>query len=119
MAFIFYFFWRLRSVFAKCTHAGCSGTVSVLLLLWRELSPYINENRARFPGFGLVACRTVARNRVEDCYELDETRGTGFAGSVRQAAFQFLVRPPRVNDKLMVGEWVMIRIDYRRVTRQP
>ncbi|WP_342248711.1 hypothetical protein [Sphingomonas sp. OTU376] len=84
-----------------------------------ELSPYINENRARFPGFGLVACRTVARNRVEDCYELDETRGTGFAGSVRQAAFQFLVRPPRVNDKLMVGEWVMIRIDYRRVTRQP
>lgn len=84
-----------------------------------ELSPYINENRARFPGYGLVACRTVARNRVEDCYELDETRGTGFAGSVRQAAFQFLVRPPRVNDKLMVGEWVMIRIDYRRVTRQP
>lgn len=84
-----------------------------------ELSPYINENRARFPGYGLVACRTVARNRVEDCYELEETRGTGFAGSVRQAAFQFLVRPPRVNDKLMVGEWVMIRIDYRRVTRQP
>ncbi len=84
-----------------------------------ELSPYINENRARFPGYGLVACRTVARNRVEDCYELEETRGTGFAGSVRQAAFQFLVRPPRVNDKLMVGEWVMIRIDYRRVSRQP
>lgn len=84
-----------------------------------ELSPYINENRARFPGYGLVACRTVARNRVEDCYELEETRGTGFAGSVRQAAFQFLVRAPRVNDKLMVGEWVMIRIDYRRVSRQP
>ena len=82
-----------------------------------ELSPYINENRARFPGFGLVACRTVARNRVEDCYELDETRGTGFAGSVRQAAFQFLVRPPRVGKKVMVGEWVAIRIDYRRVIR--
>lgn len=82
-----------------------------------ELSPYINENRARFPGFGLIACRTVARNRVEDCYELDETRGTGFAGSVRQAAFQFLVRPPRVGKKLMVGEWVAIRIDYRRTTR--
>lgn len=84
-----------------------------------ELSPYINENRARFPGYGLIACRTVARNRVEDCYELEETRGTGFAGSVRQAAFQFLVRPPRVDNKLMVGEWVMIRIDYRRERREP
>ncbi|WP_137861906.1 MULTISPECIES: hypothetical protein [unclassified Sphingomonas] len=84
-----------------------------------ELNPYINGNRARFPGYGLVACRTVARNRVEDCYELEETRGTGFAGSVRQAAFQFLVRPPRVGKKLMVGEWVMIRIDYRRTVREP
>lgn len=83
-----------------------------------ELNPYINENRARYPGFGLVACRTVARNRVEDCYELEETRGTGFAGSVRQAAFQFLVRPPRVNNKLMVGEWVTIRIDYHRTVRE-
>lgn len=83
-----------------------------------ELQPYINENRARYPGFGLVACRTVARYKVEDCYELDETRGTGFAGSVRQAAFQFLVRPPRVGKKLMVGEWVAIRIDYTQ-TRRP
>jgi protein TonB len=84
-----------------------------------ELQPYVNENRARYPGFGLVACRTVARYKVEDCYELDETRGTGFAGSVRQAAFQFLVRPPRVGKKLMVGEWVAIRIDYRRINRTP
>jgi len=84
-----------------------------------ELNPYVNENRARFPGYGLVACRTVARNRVDDCYELEETRGTGFAGSVRQAAFQFLVRAPRVGKKLMVGEWVMIRIDYRRTVREP
>jgi hypothetical protein len=75
-----------------------------------ELQPYINENRARYPGFGLVACRTVARYKVEDCYELD--------GAVRQAAFQFLVRPPRVGNKLMVGEWVAIRIDYSQ-TRRP
>ena len=60
----------------------------------------------------------MARNRVEDCYELEETRGTGFAGSVRQAAFQFLVRPPRVNNKLMIGEWVTIRIDYHRTVRE-
>jgi hypothetical protein len=79
-----------------------------------QLQPYISPSRARFPGYGLVACRTAPRNRVEDCYELEETRGTGFAGSVRQAAFQFLVRAPRVGTKLMVGEWVMIRIDYTR-----
>lgn len=83
-----------------------------------ELQPYINENRARYPGFGLVACRTAARYKVEDCYELDETRGTGFAGSVRQAAFQFLVRPPRVGNKLTIGAWVVIRIDYTQ-TRRP
>ncbi|MFS2108286.1 hypothetical protein ACCC88_01250 [Sphingomonas sp. Sphisp140] len=82
-----------------------------------ELNPYINPNRARFPGYGLVACRTVARYKVEDCYELEETRGTGFAGSVRQAAFQFLVRPPRVGKKPMVGAWVVIRIDYRQTNR--
>jgi hypothetical protein len=84
-----------------------------------ELQPYINENRARYPGFGLVACRTVARYKVEDCYELDETRGTGFAGSVRQSAFQFLVRPPRVGNKLMVGAWVAIRIDYSQTSHLP
>ncbi|MEP9358824.1 hypothetical protein [Sphingomonas sp. KR3-1] len=84
-----------------------------------ELQPYINENRARYPGYGLVACRTAPRNRVEDCYELGETVGTGFAGSVRQAAFQFLVRAPRVDNKLMVGAWVSIRIDYSQTRRAP
>lgn len=78
-----------------------------------ELAGYLPKRMPEGGGAGLVACRTAPRNRVEDCIELGSTPpGSRLASAVRQAAWQFLVRPPRVGGKPMIGEWVQIRIDY-------
>lgn len=76
-----------------------------------ELRYYLKNARPG-PGFGMIACRTVARFHVEDCIDLDETPGSGLARATREAAWQFLVLPPRIGGRMMVGSWVRIRIDY-------
>ena len=81
-----------------------------------ELNGYLPPNAP--DGWGLIACRTVAGNRVEDCVELGQSpRGSQLASAVRQAAWQFRVLPPRRNGRSLIGSWVRIRIDYTSVRR--
>lgn len=75
-----------------------------------ELAGYLPKNGKE--GFGLVACKTIPNNRVQDCVELDQTPGSRLASAVRQAAWQFHVRPPRKGGRPLIGSWVRIRIDY-------
>jgi periplasmic protein TonB len=77
----------------------------------QELAGYLSA--ARGPGWGLIACRTAPNWRVEDCEILGESpAGSQIARSAQAAAWQFLVRPPRVGGEYQVGAWVRIRITY-------
>ncbi|NUQ18476.1 MAG: hypothetical protein HOP95_08510 [Sphingomonas sp.] len=79
-----------------------------------ELAGYLPRNAP--DGYGLIACRTIPGDRVDDCIELDqEPHGSHLASAVRQAAWQFRVRPPRKNGVPLIGSWVRIEIDYERV----
>lgn len=77
-----------------------------------ELNYYLKNVRAG-SGYGQIACQTVARYHVDHCEEMGETPpGSGFARAVREAAWQFLVLPPRIGGRMQVGAWVQIRITY-------
>ena len=79
-----------------------------------ELGGYLPHNAP--DGWGLIACKTIPNNRVEDCIELgQDPPGSHLASAVRQAAWQFRVRPPRKNGRELVGSWVQIRIDYEHM----
>lgn len=77
-----------------------------------ELSAYLPPSRPR-SGWGIVACQTIEHYHVDNCQQIGESPpGSGFARAVRQAAWQFLVRPPRIDGKPQIGSWVRIRIEY-------
>ena len=76
-----------------------------------ELGGYLPPNAP--DGWGLIACKTLPQNRVDDCIELENhPRGSHLASAVRQAAWQFRVKPPRKNGRDLIGEWVKIQIFY-------
>ena len=77
-----------------------------------QLSFYLPRDR-RVTGWGIIACRTAPRYRVEDCVPMEESPfGSRISQSILQAAWQFRVLPPRLGGKAMVGSWVRIKITF-------
>ncbi|WEK43086.1 MAG: hypothetical protein P0Y64_17395 [Candidatus Sphingomonas colombiensis] len=74
-----------------------------------EMATYLPARQAA--GWGMVICRIAERYHVEDCREIGETPGSGISRALRQASWQFLVRPPRVGNRPMIGAWVRIKFD--------
>ncbi|MEI6485256.1 MAG: hypothetical protein WCO11_03210 [Sphingomonadales bacterium] len=81
----------------------------------QELSFYLRKARGgnQAGAYGLIACRTAPRFKVEDCRPIGESPGSGLGYAVTEASWQFRVKPPRVNGDYQVGTWVSIRIDIR------
>jgi protein TonB len=69
-------------------------------------------------GWGMVACKTIAGDRVNDCIEIDQSpHGSHFASAVRQMAWQFRVKPPRKGGHALIGSWVRILIEIDQTTK--
>lgn len=83
----------------------------------QELGYYLPPDRP--DGAGLIMCKTIPDNRVDDCIAIESIPASSrLASAVLKAAWQFKIRPPRKNGQPMIGTWVRIRIDYVTVGKR-
>jgi protein TonB len=76
-----------------------------------ELTGYLDY--VKQDAWALINCQTEPEYRVDHCVLVDEwPQGSNMGRAILAAAWQFKVRPPRVGGKVLVGEWVRIKIDY-------
>ena len=80
-----------------------------------QINNYLPKSGVDRGSWAEIACKTISHYHVENCQPLGESPlGSGLARAMRLAAWQFLVRPPNVDGKPLVGSWVRIRITFSK-----
>ncbi len=83
-----------------------------------EIAPYLPKHLPDVSTADII-CKTIDHFGVEDCQEFGENPvGTGLSRAIRQAGWQFKVKPVRLGSKFEVGTWVRIHFTITAVPRE-